>query len=170
MRSVYGWYLAQLIALVFAILVVRGSFLTMGGFMVNAIMADLPQDLAVLDPDGFGMAESALSSEGVAPAVDGDALSNAPPGRREGPVHEDHQRTGQLVIREGKRVVLIDDSDPENENWIPLDEKTPMPWYAQSGLVPFAAAILGGAGLYLLMWGCWTLVARLVFREQPETA
>ena len=156
--------MAQLIALVLAIVLVRGSMVAMGGFMVNAAMGDVANELAILD-DGASLEMSV----GVPPPVDGDALSNAPPGRREGPVHEDHDRAGQLVIRDGQRVVLIDDSDPENEIWIPLDDKPPLPWYARSGLVPLAAAIVGGAGLYLLMWGCGTLLGRLVVRESETS-
>lgn len=170
MRSVYGWYLAQLIALVCAILMVRGSFVVLGGYLLNVSLRDLPEQLAVLDPDGAaGMAGVEMPGEGGASLVQGDALSNAPPMRRDGPVHVDHQRAGQLVNRDGQRVILIDNSDPENEIWIPLDEKTPLAWYAQSGLTPYAAAVLGGVGLYLLMWGCWTFLGRLAFRE-PETS
>ncbi len=44
-------------------------------------------------------------------------------GPRRGDMHEDLQRSGQVVTRNGELVVLLDDSDPDNEVYVPLDSK-----------------------------------------------
>ncbi len=161
MRSVYFWYLAQLVAVVVAVMVVRVGLVSVGNHMVATQLNAAA--LQVANVEGAGGLDLATMEElggETPPPVDGDALGNAPPMRREGPIHDDHQRAGQLVIRDGQRVILIDDSDPENEIWVPLNATPPMPWYADNGWGPNLAALVGGSGVYLLFWGFWNLFFR----------
>lgn len=115
-------------------------------------------------PAEVGDGTVALPFVGGAPDAPGD------PGRANQPIPEDLVADGQVVERDGKLVVLIDASDPDNEVYVPLDgsEGPPpeMPWLLREGLGPAVGATVGGLGLY---WVAWALGGLVFGLDRPRS-
>ena len=150
------WHFARLVAVVGVVVVIRVG---LGWFALNQVESSLGQLEHTMEAIDQGVPIDPVAiADG--PAGEGDD------GRADAPIHTDLQREGQVVVRDGKRVVLVDASDPDNEVWIELGDaaQRQIPWILRDGWGPTVGAIAAGCGTYVVGWAL--LMAAFGGREE----
>lgn len=162
MRGVYGWMIAQLVAVLGLILLVRQGM----DFAIDRTLGATNE--ALLDAsDGLGGGILGGGGGGGGGLVDASTDGHGAAGRANQEIHPDLAEAGQVVLRDGKLGVLVATDDPsEPERWVPLDGSDPdeLPWLLRDESGRWLVSTAAGGSVFLALLGL-----QLAFRKPEET-